>query len=76
MAQILYRALDVLATGERSTGAALYELPNVVITPHIAGSMDGECRRMGRAMVDELRRYLAGERLRWQITRERVVHMA
>jgi len=52
-------------------GSPLYTLPNVLLTPHIAGSMDTECRRMGQYMIAELRRYLAGEPLYWGITRER-----
>jgi phosphoglycerate dehydrogenase-like enzyme len=52
------------------------KLPNVVRTPHIAGSQDGECRRMGRYMVDELRRYLNNEPLQHEITRERAEIMA
>lgn len=39
-------------------------------------SMDRECRRMGNAMVEELGRYLAGEPLRWQITRDGLAVMA
>jgi hypothetical protein len=31
---------------------------------------------MGRYMVDELGRYLAGEKLRWQVTKESVERMA
>lgn len=48
----------------------LLSLPNVVHTPHIAGSLGPECRRLGRYMVEEFRRYLDGEPLKWQITRE------
>jgi phosphoglycerate dehydrogenase-like enzyme len=50
--------------------SALLQLPNVVLTPHIAGSLGNECRRLGRSMIDELRRYLAGEPLQWQISEE------
>jgi phosphoglycerate dehydrogenase-like enzyme len=39
-------------------------LPNVVLTPHIAGALGDECRRLGQFMVEELDRYLAGEPLR------------
>jgi phosphoglycerate dehydrogenase-like enzyme len=46
----------------------LYELPNVVLTPHIAGSAGGECRRMGRYMVEELERFVEGKPLKWEIT--------
>lgn len=48
----------------------LYTLPNVVLTPHIAGSLGKECQRMGRYMVEELQRYLAGKPLQWEITPE------
>jgi len=47
-----------------------------VLTPHIAGSMNNECRRMGRIVVEELRRFVAGEPLRWSITREQSARMA
>ncbi len=30
--------------------------PQCHLDPHIAGSMEGECRRMGRYMIDECRR--------------------
>lgn len=39
----------------------LWTLPGVVLTPHLAGSLGGELHRMGRAAVDEVRRFTAGE---------------
>ena len=72
----LWAVLDVLADGDRGADPAIYDLPNVVLTPHIAGALDRERRRMGAAMVAELRRYLAGQPLQWQITRELLAHMA
>lgn len=57
-------------------GAPVLALSNVIITPHIAGSQGQECHRMGLYMVDEFRRYLSGEPLRWQITRELAARMA
>jgi phosphoglycerate dehydrogenase-like enzyme len=48
----------------------------VTLTPHIAGSMDGECRRMGRYMLEELYRFVAGKPLQWRITRERAGMLA
>jgi phosphoglycerate dehydrogenase-like enzyme len=50
----------------------LYELPNVVLTPHIAGSAGGECRRLGRYMVEELERFVAGQPLKWGVTPQSV----
>jgi phosphoglycerate dehydrogenase-like enzyme len=72
----LYAVLDVTYPEPPEPGSPLYTLPNVVLTPHIAGSMDRECERMGRYMVDELERYLAGEPLQWAISREQAAHLA
>ncbi len=68
--------MDVTDPEPPVEGSPLYTFPNVILTPHIAGSMDGECRRMGQYMVDECRRYLAGEPLRWSIDRERAKTLA
>jgi len=54
----------------------LLGLPNVVHTPHIAGSLGPECRRLGRYMVEEFRRYLAGKPLKWRVTRELAAKLA
>ena len=72
----LYAVLDVTYPEPPEPGSPLYTLPNVLLTPHIAGSLDAECRRMGQYMVQELRRYIAGEPLKWSITRERAKIMA
>lgn len=72
----LYAVLDVTDPEPPLPDSPLYTLPNVVLTPHIAGSLGPECRRMGRTMVEELRRYVAGQPLKWEITRERARIMA
>jgi phosphoglycerate dehydrogenase-like enzyme len=72
----LMALLDVTYPEPPVAGSPLYDMPNVVLTPHIAGSMGKECRRMGQYAVAECRRYLAGEPLKWQITREKFARMA
>ena len=67
----LQALLDVTAPEPPPTDSPLYQLPNVLLTPHIAGSMGAECERMGMAMVDEWERYRAGQPMRWEITEDR-----
>lgn len=64
----LVAVLDVTDPEPPQANSALWKLPNVVLLPHIAGSMDHECWRMGGCMVAELHRYLAGDPLEWEIT--------
>jgi phosphoglycerate dehydrogenase-like enzyme len=66
----LWAVLDVTNDEPPRPQSELYDLPNVVLTPHMAGSVGKECRRMGQYMVDELKRYLAGEPLKWVVTPE------
>jgi len=47
-----------------------------VLIFYIAGSLDGECARMGLYMAEELERFLAGKPLKWAVTRERFRVMA
>jgi phosphoglycerate dehydrogenase-like enzyme len=67
----LTAVLDVTHPEPPVEGSLLYTLPNVVLTPHIAGSLGAESRRLGRAMIIEFKRWIAGEPLHWQLTREK-----
>jgi phosphoglycerate dehydrogenase-like enzyme len=57
--------LDVTDPEPPVPDSPLYTLGNVVVTPHIAGSAGGECRRLGQTMVAELHRYVEGQPLQW-----------
>ncbi|MDC0935053.1 hydroxyacid dehydrogenase [Pirellulales bacterium] len=72
----LVAVLDVTNPEPPESTSPLWDLSNAILLPHIAGSMDRECWRMGGCMVDELRRYIAGKPLEWEITREMAVRLA
>ena len=68
----VFALLDVMLRDPLDKESPLYDLPNIFLTPHIAGSLGRECRRMGRSMIEEGVRFLNGEPLQWAITRERL----
>ncbi len=72
----LYAVLDVTYPEPPAPDSLLYTLPNAILSPHTAGAMSNECRRMGRLVVDELRRYLLGQPLQWSISKERSAVLA
>lgn len=55
--------LDVTDPEPLPPGHPLLSLPNVFITPHIAGAQGSEVRRLGEFAVDEIGRLVRGERL-------------
>lgn len=72
----LFALLDVTYPEPPQPSSRLLSLPNVIITPHIAGADTNECKRNGRYVVDELKRYLSGEALRYAVSREKAAVMA
>jgi phosphoglycerate dehydrogenase-like enzyme len=72
----LYALLDVTWPEPPEPGSLLRSLPNVIISPHIAGSLNRECERNGQYVVDELKRYLSGKPLLYEVTRESIRIMA
>jgi glyoxylate/hydroxypyruvate reductase len=56
-------ALDVFAVEPLPAESPLWDMPNVLICPHSASTSDRENSRITDIFVENLRRYLAGERL-------------
>lgn len=54
----------------------LAALPNVLLTPHIAGAQGTEVRRLGQYAVAEVARWTAGEPLAGEVTRRSLARLA
>ena len=68
--------LDVTDPEPLPATSVLHDLPNVMLTPHIAGSLGSEARRMSDHALDELARLVAGEPVRSPVTREQLATSA
>ena len=60
--------LDVTFPEPPQEGHPFYSLPNVYLTPHLAGSSANEIARMGAYMYSECAAYLKGEPTKWGVT--------
>lgn len=56
----IHAVLDVTEPDVPPAASPLYTLPNVLLTPHIAGSLGNELGRMTHWAVDEVERYAQG----------------
>jgi phosphoglycerate dehydrogenase-like enzyme len=65
----LFAVLDVTEPEPPVPGSPLFSLPNVVVTPHLAGSLGQERRRLGRVVAEELDRYVRGLPLAFEVSR-------
>lgn len=60
--------LDVTSPEPPEAGSPLYSLPNVFLTPHIAGSSGHEVERMSEWMCEEYLRIGRGEAPLWSVS--------
>ncbi len=72
----LFAHLDVTYPEPPPKDSPLWELPNVMLTPHLAGSQGPECSRMGNLIADEVERFANGKPLQHEVTRERAMTSA
>ncbi|MFJ6675713.1 hydroxyacid dehydrogenase [Actinosynnema sp. NPDC091369] len=68
--------LDVTEPEPLPAGHPLFSLPNVLITPHLAGAQGRELRRLGEFAVAEVIRYLRGTPLLGRVEPERLPYIA
>ncbi|MFF0824562.1 MULTISPECIES: hydroxyacid dehydrogenase [Micromonospora] len=68
--------LDVTDPEPLPADSPLFDLPNVFLTPHVAGSHGNELARMGSHIADELERLLTGRPLRYQVRQHELLRAA
>jgi phosphoglycerate dehydrogenase-like enzyme len=69
-------ALDVFDTEPLPLDSPFRTLPNVLLSPHAAGHSTDTYLQQGQAMVDEVRRFLNGDPLRFEVTPAMLATMA
>jgi phosphoglycerate dehydrogenase-like enzyme len=72
----LSAVLDVTEPEPLPAGSPLYGLPNVFLTPHIAGSLGNELERLGLVVVAEVERLVAGLPLAHEVRRADLARVA
>ncbi len=68
--------VDVLKNEKFPYSSPLFWCPNVIITPHIAGSLGNETQRMADYMIEQFDSYVNGNSLKYEVTAEMLKTMA
>ena len=56
----IHAVIDVTDPEIPAAGSPLYSLPNVFLTPHVAGAVGTERLRLGQMAIEEVERFVAG----------------
>lgn len=59
--------LDVFEAEPLAAGSELWDVPNLIISPHMSGDTHGYTGEIVDRFADNIRRYLAGDELRYRI---------
>jgi len=72
----LFAVLDTTDPDVLPPDSPLFDLPNVFLTPHIAGSLGREAERLTDCIVDEVERFARGAGLKHLVRRELLPRLA
>lgn len=72
----LYAVLDVTTPWVLAPDNPLYDHPNVLLTPHIAGSLGVELERLAATAIDETLRLARGDAFAHPVLAEELLYMA
>ena len=74
--QTITAVLDVTDPEPPEKNSKFYTLPNVYLTPHIAGSIGNEVQRMAEYMAEEAECFLKHKTLKYEVTEKMLEYMA
>jgi phosphoglycerate dehydrogenase-like enzyme len=63
----LYACLDVTDPEPLNPSSPLRKLPNVILTPHIAGAVHNGLHRLGQYVINDIKHFINGQPLRGEI---------
>lgn len=63
----IHAVIDVTDPEIPAAGSPLYSLPNVFLTPHVAGAVGTERLRLGQMAIEEIERFVAGAPMEFEI---------
>ncbi len=63
----IHAVIDVTDPEIPAPGSPLYTLPNVFLTPHVAGAVGTERLRLGQMAIDEIERFVGGVPMEFEI---------
>jgi phosphoglycerate dehydrogenase-like enzyme len=63
----IHAVIDVTDPEIPLAESPLYSLPNVFLTPHVAGAVGTERLRLGEMAIEEIERFVTGERMEFEI---------
>ena len=63
----IHAVIDVTDPEIPEASSPLYSLPNVFLTPHVAGAVGTERLRLGEMAVKEIERFVAGQRMEFEV---------
>ncbi|KQX40338.1 hydroxyacid dehydrogenase [Devosia sp. Root436] len=63
----IHAVIDVTDPEIPERGSPLYNLPNVFLTPHVAGAVGMERLRLGQMAIEEVERFVAGAPMEFEI---------
>jgi len=72
----LFACIDVTDPEPPSLDNSLRKLPNVLLTPHVAGHISNGRKRQGKLAVDEIINFVNTGSFAWQITVDRLAQLA